>query len=468
MKYLINGIRIGALSLALTSCEKYLDINDNPNQATRPPIGGLMARVCFDAGLNVYRVSNTTSYYTQYLSSPNPASPTDVYEPVDISGTWGQLYDNMSDAFDLRRLAEENGATEIQGAADILMAMDLIHVHDLWGDAPYSNAFTGEEIRPAFDDAQSIYTEILRLLDEGISLLQQPGSKIKLSATDDLIHRGNAEAWVRTAHALKARMLNRVSKTAQYNASAVLAETAQAYTAPNQDAALRTFDVRNPWAQVAINNANLLLDGWLSEQLIDAMNGTTYGIFDPRLPLMTDTTKFGTYIGTPNGRGRLGSGIDFEECYINQAGYYSTPGAPLYIISREEVLFIEAEAAFRSNDLNRAYTAYLNGIAASCNKMGVPAAARDAYINDPSVSVGSAALTLDLIFKEKYKALYLSPETWNDARRFDYAYAGFTLPLNAVTNTFIRRLVYPSVELTRNAENTPDIQDVTERLWWDR
>ena len=71
---------------------------------------------------------------------------------------------------------------------------------------------------------------------------------------------------------------------------------------------------------------------------------------------------------------------------------------------------------------------------------------RDAYINDTSVSVGEANLTLALIFKEKYKALFLMPVTWDDARRFDYAYKGFQLPLNVVTSTFIRRLVYPTVE----------------------
>ena len=70
--------------------------------------------------------------------------------------------------------------------------------------------------------------------------------------------------------------------------------------------------------------------------------------------------------------------------------------------------------------------------------------------------------------KEKYKALFLSPETWNDARRFDYQYQGFQLPLNAVTNTFIRRFVYPDIENSRNGANVPTVTDVTEHLWWDQ
>ncbi len=220
---------------------------------------------------------------------------------------------------------------------------------------------------------------------------------------------------------------------------------------------------------MALNNRNLLLDGWLSEQFIDAMNGKTYGIFDPRLPLMTDTTKYGDYRGTPNGKGRSGSGVSFEETYINLTGYYSGTNSPLFIITYEELKFIEAEAAFRSSDKVRAYDAYLEGIKANMNKMGVSTAGRDAYVNHASVSVGSAGITLDLIFKEKYKALFLNPESWNDARRYNYQYKDFELPLNSVVNNYIRRMVYPSIEISRNGANVPpNVTDVTQKLWWDQ
>ena len=71
----------------------------------------------------------------------------------------------------------------------------------------------------------------------------------------------------------------------------------------------------------------------------------------------------------------------------------------------------------RSNNRTRAYAAYLEGIRANMNKLGVAAADRDAYVNHASVSVGEANLTLNHIFKEKYKALFLMPVTWDDARR---------------------------------------------------
>ncbi|MGZ5219804.1 MAG: SusD/RagB family nutrient-binding outer membrane lipoprotein [Chitinophagaceae bacterium] len=464
IKYIVFVLVIGGLA----SCKKYLDVNKNPNAATKPPINGLLIRTTQNTALNVFRVADITSYYVQYLANTSLAGATDTYEPIDASGTWSLLYNNMTDIYDLQKFGEDQGAAKYQGVAKIMMAMNLQLVHNLWGAAPYSNAFTGEVLTPAYDDAQTIFQACITLLDEGISLLNKTDPTIDLAADADLIHHGVAAAWVKTAHALKARLLNQLSKTQQYNTTAIFAELAAAYTSAADDAYITTFDVRNPWNQEAVDNAALLLDGWLSKNYVDAMTGTTYGIFDPRLPLTASLTKFGDYRGTRNGGDRVGNGTSKEESYISLTGYYSSTSSPLYIITYEEMKFIEAEAAIRSNDLPRAYAAYIAGITANMNKMGVTAAARDTYINDPSVSVGAANITLPLIFKEKYKALFLMPVTWDDARRFDYGYQGFQLPLNVVTNTFIRRLVYPTVETSRNSVNVPAVADVTQKLWWDQ
>lgn len=465
------------LLFALTSvfsCKKFLDVNTNPNAPTTAPINGLLIRTTQQAGLNVYRVGNITSYYVQYLASPNPDGPTDTYDRIDASSTWTLLYNNMTDIYDLEKMAREAGATQYQGVAKILMAMDMHLAHNLWGAIPYSQAFSGETQTPKFDDAQTIFQTCLTLLDEGIALLGQPGSKITMptgTTSPDLIHRGVTAAWVRTARALKARLLNQLSKTQQYNPTAIFTELAGAYTAAGQDAAITTFDVRNPWAQAALNQSNQLLDVWLSEHYVNQMRDTpTFANFDPRLPLIASQTRFAAfpYLGTRNGKGRVGTGTTKDESYLSTTGFYSSTSSPLYIITYEEMKFIEAEVAFRTNDRPRAYAAYLEGIRANMNKVGVSAAARDAYVNHASVSVGAANLTLQRIFVEKYRALFLQPVTWDDARRIDYQYPMFQLPLNVRTSTFVRRLVYPTVELNRNGANVPAVNDVTQRLWWDQ
>jgi hypothetical protein len=148
--------------------------------------------------------------------------------------------------------------------------------------------------------------------------------------------------------------------------------------------------------------------------------------------------------------------------------YYASDDSPILIITLAEVKFIVAEAALANNDKATAYQAYLDGIRAHMEMLGV--ANPDTYINDPAVSVGEANITLDLIMKEKYVAMFLNPETWNDARRFDYQYEDMTLPANHnpdLGGQFVRRLVYPDSEISRNLENVPPVT-ILDRIWWDQ
>lgn len=451
-----------------TGCKKYLDINENPNAAEEPPINGLLANTTYNTALNVFNISNYTSYYVQYLASPNPSSAVDIYENVDASSAWEAIYDNMTDLYDMRRFAAAKGLNAFVGVADILLALHINMSANLWGDIPYTEAFLGvENLTPKFDDQQVLFDSCLVLLDAGITALQQPDAPGEMDEASDFINGGDADAWIKTAHALKARMLNQLSETSDYNADEILDELAAAYTGNDDDAQVTKFEVRNPWAQVAINNAGLDLDGWLSTHFVNATNGATYGVFDPRLPLITDTTQYGDYRGTINGKGRIGTGTEQEECYLSVDKWYSSDNSPLQIITYAECKFIEAEAAYRSGDKTTAYNAYLAGITAHMQKMDVADTAIERYTTDAGVSVGAANITLDLIMKEKYVSCFLSPVTWDDIRRLNYAYKDFSLPVNAALNTFIKRMNYPTVEISTNAANVPTVQ-LTDHLWWDK
>src|ERR1700712_5007449 len=169
MKLIIRYLFILFITVFVSSCKKYLDVNRNPNAALRPPDNGLLIGTTQNTALNVYRVADITSYYVQYLANTSLAGATDTYEPIDASDTWTSLYSNMTDLYDLQKLGEEKGALKYQGVAKIMMAMNLQLVHNLWGDAPYSNAFTGETLTPTYDNAHGIYDTCISLLNTGIS-----------------------------------------------------------------------------------------------------------------------------------------------------------------------------------------------------------------------------------------------------------------------------------------------------------
>ena len=456
------------LLVSLSSCEDFLDINENPNAAVEPPLKGLLSNTTYNSALNVFRLGATTSYLTQYLASPNSNSTTDTHQRGDYSGTWSNFYGVMADLYDMNEIAEGNGSVQYAGVAKILMAANLGLVVDVWGDVPYSESFTFETITPSYDAAADVYGQIMNLLDAGIADLESENTGELLAEANDFIHAGEASSWIRTANALKARYMIHLSNESGFDASAVLSTLANAYTSNADDAEITTFNTRNPWAQVAVDNDALLLGGWLSEQYIDAMNGTTFGIFDPRLPIVTDPIPDGTFVGTENGAGRKGDGTVQEECYLTTNGFYSSDNAALSMISYSELKFIEAEAKLLSGDADGALTAYMEAIEANMLKLGVSDYA--AYMADPSVNVASSELNLEKIFQEKYKVLFLHPEAWVDMRRNDFNYQDLSLPVGHNTNLggeWMCRFDYPDTEYGRNGNNVPTV-DLTTKIFWDK
>lgn len=453
----------------LIGCSDYLDINQDPNGAAEPPLAGLLANVTYNSTMNVFHLGNTTSYFTQYLASPNQGSLTDTHERVNTNSFWTNTYDISADIFDLIQFAEESNSNEYAGVGKILMAFNMGLAVDVYGDLPYSEAFSFETITPKYDNDEEVYNEIFNILDQAINELNKENEGIVLDQDSDFIHQGDIDAWVKTAYALKARYLNHLSKTSQYNPEAILDALQKAYTSNDDNAELAEFKVRNPWNQVARDNDNLELDGWLSQQIIDAMNGTTFGVFDPRLPLITAPTPDGVFVGTENGAGRKGDGVIQEEVYLTQDGAYSSTESPLALITYSELKFIEAEASLADNKPANAYAAYLEGIQANMKKVGVAAGDMADYLSDSSVAVGASGLTLETIFKEKYVALFLHPESWVDVRRNDYDYKDFTPPVGMNSDLggeFSRRIDYPDNERQRNSGNIPNV-DLLTRIWWD-
>lgn len=463
-----------AITVGLQSCsDKYFeDLSNNPNQVSIPTLPSLLATSTHKAGVNSYNVGGTIVPYVQYTANPAAAGAGDTYQSIDFTATWDALYFAMADATEMKKLAQSTGSSEYIGVADVLIAHNLIMVNDLWGSAPFSEAFNPTNLTPKYDSAEDVYKASMALIDEAIVELAKTTATVKLASASDLIYGttgANERAnWLKFAYALKARLLNKVSKTSSYDPAAVLAAVSNSLASNSEDAGMATFAVRNYWAQVAFNNTNQSLGGWLSEQFVDHLNGTSYGIMDPRIAKITDKTANGSYIGTVNGAGnRLpGANTAKDENYISRSSPWTSDTAPILLVTYAELKFIEAEAAF-TIDKARSYDAYLAGISANMDKLQVPAAEKKTYMESPIVAVGAAGLTKALIFKEKYVATYLNPEAWNDARRFDYQYKDFTLPVNATLSTFIRRNDYPQGERNKNGGNVPVDVPRTTKLWWD-
>lgn len=450
-------------ALIIVSCDSYLDVNENPNNPEDAPISGLMINTSYETAKNIFRVGGITSNYVQYLASPNPASASDTMEPVSHSNTWFNLYNVMTDLTVLIGKAEEQGASHYTGAAQILMALNLAMGVDIFGDMPFTEAFTFETVTPVYDDDQQLYNLIMDYLDQGLANLQQ-STTVSLG-DDDFIYQGDTSKWIAFGNMLKARYMMHT----QGSAVEILQAVDNGFQSNDDDAKVNFFEQDiNPWADIARDNADLLLGGWISEQFVQALDGTSYPIVDPRLGLMIGTTDDDTFVGTVNGAGRGNAPEQGARSTLIEDQFYTSVTSPILMGTYSEQKFIEAEAAFAS-DKARSYQAYLDGITAHMEMLEVPQAEIDAYLADTSVSMGEGAFTMNDIFKEKWIALFLHPESWNDARRFDYQYKDMDVPVNLnpdLNGQFIRRLPYPDNEVSRNGQNVPDVT-LLDRIFWD-
>lgn len=451
------------LAFFVVSCDSYLDVNENPNNPEDAPISGLMINTSYESAYNVFRVGDITSFFVQHLASPNPGSAGDTMEPVSHSVTWFNLFNAMTDLQVLIEKAEEQGATHYQGAGQILMAFNLGMAVDIFGDLPITEGFTFETATPAYDDDAALYAMVMDLLDQGLSNLAQATS-VSIG-DDDFIYQGSIPQWIAFGNTLKARFLLHTGGSA----TEILQAVDNGFQSNDDNAGVNFFEQAvNPWYDIARDNANLLLGGWISEQFVQALDGTSYPTVDPRLPLMIGTTDDDTFVGTPNGAGRGNAPEQGARSTLVTGQYYTSVTSPILMATYSELKFIEAEAALAS-DPGRAYQAYLDGITAHMEMLGVPQVDIDAYLADPSVSMGSGSLTVNDIFKEKYVALFLHPEAWNDARRFDYQYQDMTVPDNLnpdLNGQYLRRLPYPDTEVSRNGQNVPNVT-LLDRIFWD-
>jgi hypothetical protein len=487
--FMLRSLFVGMLLVILASCENYLgdDTNVDPNRSRTITLKALLPSCIESTARNHYLVALNTSQYAQHTASMN-AGETDAYVETRMPDAWVGIYLTALTNLDvLVKQAVEQNSPYYAGIGKILQAINLGLATDAWGDVPFSQAFLGEaNLTPAYDNQADIYAAIQQLLTDAIDLLNQPTS-LYTPAADDLIYGVSTlglnpaqrlERWRHTAYLLKARYaLHLTTQDAAKAVTDALAALPQAFASATEDLQLRFVSPsRNYWfVNVAspIGTGNYRLAP--SEQIVNMMNGTHYPVVDPRLPALFDNDGDPTYSGIMNGKGDEGTAGGYNSD-ITIDTWYGKEASPLLMATFSEQKFIEAEARFlqaggtttSTGAPQEAYDAYLTGIATHFTKLGIDGAA---YLADPAVAVGAANLTLELIMKEKYIALFLHPEAWTDVRRYQYSgvlYKGMTLPEDSkLGGQFIQRVLYPLDEINRNGVSvSPHVKGMEANMWW--
>lgn len=490
-KFITKAIIIGLLVVGFTACSNdYFNVN-TPSGTAQPEqlrMSDLLAPVIHSTMEGQHSAEQAFGNYVQYFVGQGGTATGET----TASGLWSQIYLNILPNLKvIKEKATAEGATHYNAVADILTAINLGIATDTWNNIPYSEAKLGQEnLFPAFDSQEFIYTQIFTLLDNAINALQSDDNSGISLGKEDLIYKGNLDKWLRAAYTLKARYQLHLVNKGVISPNEVLTTIANGFTSNSDDFQMFYDDKNiNPWYSVEIlarNTGNFHND--LASQMISSMNGDYYpfeGVvvtIDPRLPRFAQNGGSSDWKGYVSGGGGLSpDGITSGNTGFAVGGYYTSIDSPLLLISYAEAKFIKAEAAFLANggtttsvgSSSIAYTAYMEGIAASMLKYGVDGAA---YLADTSVDVNVAGLMLNHIMKEKYIHNFLNPETFVDYRRYNFSdkvFKGLKIRQEVdasgdYTGEWFRRASYPSTELNRNRSNVEANQQTpVTPVWWE-
>jgi hypothetical protein len=523
MKKILAIVFIGVAVIG-TSCKKYLDVNDNPNDATSAT-PQLILPQALTATANILNTYNTYgAQVVGYMANAGGYGGfgtriTYNYSANDYSGNWTSVYDNLEDYQAILNFTE--GKPEysyFNGAARIMKALDYQLLVDAYNDVPYTEALKGaDNLSPVYNDAKEIYKDLADELDKAIAAintgLSTPG--VVEFGSSDVLFAGSQAKWKQLANTIKLRILLHGSGKVTFSNSTFSPDgflTSDALINPGftRDNG-RQSPKWNTWAftytgtdgNKAWMPTPFILAFYNGGKLDDAGRGAAIYYKYPSTPTNRLGVEGSGIASSPSGSFWY-PGYDTETKRAGASagdttGVLKGPEAAMPLITAAESYFLQAEGSVRGLITSDAATLFEKGITASFNYLyqwpngAVPAATdpvADAatYIADNATSylanfslATSMEQKIEAIITQKYIALNMvnSDEAWNEYRRTHYP-AIISTPGATGTQTFASsvsestrpdrlptRILYPTSEGSYNSTNVPKgISSFNSQIFW--
>lgn len=534
MKKIIYSFTI--LALTLVSCSDFVDVNNTANDpltetvTPRSILPGAQS-LAFNTQAGGTRMNQLGSVMTNsWAGNVNRVTGgyskefTQNIDNTFYNGVWDGIYLNVYNFQNIINTQLPNQENYI-AIAKILKAYYMQYIVDLYGKAPYSQAFKGRDnLTPVYDDDKAIYRALVQELEEARELIaNSPDAE---EAISDIMLGGDMDRWVSFANTIELRILLRQSnltdgETVTYR-NTKLAELVALNDFITEDVTINpgyseaNDDQQNPFfndfvadaAGTSPQNRNFVV---ASSHIATFLNGTqttpnnTVGLVDGRrFRMFTEpapgnvpsnnvggvtqgdvTIAAGGSAPTDVNLSRLGIGI--TGLVNGSAGGGNTAlqnGSRRngFVMLASESYFLQSEAAYRYPAVftQDAKALFEQGITASFafyspSYIGVTLPALDAaaYIaaSDSYAGIGWTASSnkIQAIMTQKWLALtgITGIEPY-----IDFIRTGFPLtpqPLTANGPTKPKRLFYPLSEYVANSRNIPSLtlpQVFTEGAFW--
>ncbi|HNV81735.1 MAG: SusD/RagB family nutrient-binding outer membrane lipoprotein [Tenuifilaceae bacterium] len=524
MKTLLKYIGIIAFTMfALVGCEKDFDeINTNPNSPDVTQSQFLLTYAQRQFAFALYDTwfsGRMTALACQHWSQRNYTDEDRYTFRTNVTNNYFRnLYFYLMNLQELIRLntdeATKQDAEDISGPNDaqiatamILRAFVIQVMTDTWGDIPYSQAFDPNQYAtPEYDPQQAIYSRLLDELQEAVALI---GTTTRAwNSGGDVIYGGDMTKWVKFANSLRLRLavrMNRVNPTGA--ADAANAAIAAGVFESNDDNAVFNFIGDGAPNHAPIYDAffpGARNDFSPTKQYVNLMKGMDdpdirdggytnpfNGIVDPRLAIYRGPANDENTIGIPYGmndaqmKSYVNANLDVIINYwLSPLAVIVEPSYGSTFLDYPTVCFMMSEV----NNWNRA--SFEDGVRASCEMWGVPAADITPYVSSVMAVYDAAPESAreELVMTQKYIHLYTqSNEAWAEYRRTGFPKSlvkpgEVTLggdnpitfsPDNYNGHDIVTRFTYPNSEYTLNGAN---IQAAIDRqgddsydtqIWWD-
>ena len=470
-KALIFIIILLISSTLFTGCKKWLDVNNDPNNMVEQPS---INEAVYLLGVESEWVRQSVVEFswwidaeeTQWLlweAMPGANSSSFIIGANFGNNVWNTYTGSLKHAVNLYDLAKGNGNKRYQAIAGTIAAWNWFYLADMYDKAPLDEALKGYEFpHPKVATQEEIYAHGNALLDEAITLFQDPDPGTLVPGNDDYMMGGNAAKWIKLCYSLKARYAMRLTyapgKTKAAQADLVLSYLANGMTSNSDEC---------KWIHLSDKMGNC---SWAYRDYLQAYTGgkgQVAGIWLVDLMnSLNDPRRYEIFTfceADPTGFEGLQSGnvwaTGHEPSYYRLQFLWMTH--PDYIMRYPECLFLKAEAYALKGDWANAQTALDAAVTADMSRSApldfpeaMPQDSIDKYLAQPALTIpANEEGAQELIITQKYLAgIYNSNEAYFDYIRTGYPQFDFIYALRNVTTgvTFPRRNLYPANTFTDN------------------
>ncbi len=493
------------LMAGISSCRKFLDVNQNPNVSPTATVQTLLpgAQLYVASALGVDLEINGSIWSEYWTQSPNASQyrSLEQYSPGQdyFSTPWINLYAAAENFFQLYKIADSQHKKQYKAISLTMKAYTFQLITDAWGDVPYTKALKGQfadsnNVNPKYDSQRVVYRGIIANLDSALKLFNN--NDAAKPGTDDLIYGGDMDKWKKFAYTLKLKIYLRMSEidpvTAKAGVTALYADPAFVLIGNGDDAVMKfgySASSKSPlYAEASSTTLGSIQNLVGSSTCIDSMNSNN----DPRAYIFYEgTSSTGGAVVAGIAQGDYGTAAlptvySIPNVYVaGDAGNDASKDAPVHLLTSWESYFLQAEVVARgwqTTSFTRTDDQlFYDGIQANFNYAFYDAAlnaqwgstAYADYISGAGYwtvypTAGTMQQKLSFIITQKWFAMCGNQgfEAWCEQRRTGYPDFLVVSKNSLVGNNLPKRFLYPTEESTRNV-NFPGLAPITTKMWWD-